>query len=89
MRAVTPPVAPQSPVAGGGAPYFSAKLGAWVRPPRDVRTTRPRSGSKRRNYGNVTLSQRGKIWIAAILYCAAVFTAGAWVWIDLYKGSGQ
>jgi hypothetical protein len=79
-----------SPKLSGGAADFSAKPGAWVKPLRSAERTKPRFGfHAAKRPGNVTLSQRGKIWLAVVIYCAAVWSAGIWVWVDLYKGSGQ
>lgn len=91
VRAVVPPVAPQTPVVDGGAPHFSAQLGAWVKPLHTDERGRQgfvQRAAKRRRPGNLTLSQRGKLWLAIVAYCAAVWCAGAWVWCSLY-GAGQ
>jgi hypothetical protein len=85
MGADLPPAAPASPEVGGVAPHFSARLGAWVKPLRTAERTK--QGFVRRP-GNVTLSERGKVWLAIILYCAACWAGLAWIWHDFFVGGG-
>lgn len=56
--------------------HFSAELGGWKRP---LHATP----------GNLTLSQRGKIWLGIIVWCAMTFGALAWVAASLYGGGAQ
>ena len=71
--AVIPPVAPAPPSAGGA--HLNAELGAWKKP----LLAKP---------GNVTLSQRGKIWLGIFVWCAATWGALFWVAASLYRGGG-
>lgn len=71
-RASTPPVAPASPTVGGASPSFSAKLGAWRKPL--LSNQRGQQGFVRRR-GNVTLSQRARIWLALVILSALAWVA--------------
>lgn len=91
MRAAIPPVAPASSL-DGGAPHFSAQLGAWVRPLRTVERPLSRSRSRRRRPGNLSLADKAK-WFVCVCFWQAVLwggviALGAWVWASYY-GAGR
>jgi hypothetical protein len=89
--AVVPPVAPVSPDLSGGAPHFSAKLGAWRKPLVSAKT--PRSGFRfpaaKRRPGGVTLNQRVKWWIACLIWNLAMWGVLAWVWASFFHAGDQ
>lgn len=88
MAVVTPPAAPVSPSVGGGARHFSAQLGAWVKPLHTDEPARQRSVPRaaKRRPGHVTLSQRGKVWLAVAIWCALTWGGLAWAVASLYRG---
>lgn len=89
-RAAITSAAPLPPV-GGGAPRFSAKLGAWIRKPSSAERSQQGfvQAALRRRAGNLTLSQRGKLWLGVTVWCAICLGGFAWAMISLYQGAGR
>lgn len=90
MRAALPPAASAPSKDGGATPHFSVKLPALggTHPITERTGCRSCSGATRRP-GNMTLSQRGKIWLAVIVWSVMTWGSLFWVMASLYRGAGQ